>query len=105
MAATVYGVRSVIFSAAIVILFAGRYGGATAATRGYIKYKDPKVKVEERVEDLLARMTLPEKLGQMTQVDRFNYSFFPTGREIFTKYMIGMYKIISCYIYRRNSSN
>ncbi|VVB06652.1 unnamed protein product [Arabis nemorensis] len=89
MAATIYGVRSFFLSAAIVILFAGRYGGAAEATGGYIKYKDPKAPVEERVEDLLIRMTLPEKLGQMCQVDRFNFSFFPTGQEIFTKYMIG----------------
>jgi len=30
-------------------------------------YQDPQVCVEERVEDLLARMTLAEKIGQMTQ--------------------------------------
>ncbi|CAH2063056.1 unnamed protein product [Thlaspi arvense] len=89
MAATIYGVRNLFLLAAIVILFACRYGDATAAARGYIKYKDPQAPVEERVEDLLAQMTLPEKLGQMCQVDRFNYSFFPTGQEIFTKYMIG----------------
>ncbi|ESQ43803.1 hypothetical protein EUTSA_v10005832mg [Eutrema salsugineum] len=89
MAATIYGVKSIFLSAAVVILFASRYGGATAANRGYIKYKDPNAAVEERVEDLLTRMTLPEKLGQMCQVDRFNFSFFPTGPEIFTKYMIG----------------
>ncbi|AEE80382.1 putative glucan 1,3-beta-glucosidase [Arabidopsis thaliana] len=94
MAAAMFGVRSFFFSAVIVILFAGRYGEATAADRGYIKYKDPKVAVEERVEDLLIRMTLPEKLGQMCQIDRFNFSQVTGGvatvvPEIFTKYMIG----------------
>jgi len=87
----------------IVILFAGRYGEATAADRGYIKYKDPKVAVEERVEDLLIRMTLPEKLGQMCQIDRFNFSQVTGGvativPEIFTKYMIGMCGATSSYI-------
>lgn len=105
MATTIYGVRSFFLSAAIVILFAGRYGGAVEATGGYIKYKDPKAPVEERVEDLLIRMTLPEKLGQMCQVDRFNFSFFPTGPEIFTKYMIGMYKQRHCLLYIEIFSN
>ncbi|HYK89892.1 MAG TPA: glycoside hydrolase family 3 N-terminal domain-containing protein [Acidobacteriota bacterium] len=30
-------------------------------------YKDPKIGIEKRVEDLLARMTLDEKIGQMSQ--------------------------------------
>src|SRR5262245_9333380 len=33
-------------------------------------YKDPTAPVSERVNDLLARMTLDEKIGQMTQVER-----------------------------------
>jgi beta-glucosidase len=33
-------------------------------------YKDPDVCLAERVEDLLARMTLAEKIGQMTQAER-----------------------------------
>jgi len=32
-------------------------------------YRDPSLPVEQRVEDLLGRMTLPEKVGQMLQLD------------------------------------
>jgi beta-glucosidase len=32
-------------------------------------YRDPSLTVQERVEDLLGRMTLPEKVGQMLQLD------------------------------------
>ncbi|CAK8531142.1 unnamed protein product [Lathyrus sativus] len=35
-----------------------------------IKYKDPKQPIATRVKDLLSRMTLEEKIGQMTQIDR-----------------------------------
>ncbi|KAI4382198.1 hypothetical protein MLD38_008193 [Melastoma candidum] len=36
----------------------------------YVKYKDPSQTVEDRIDDLLARMTLAEKIGQMTQIER-----------------------------------
>jgi len=41
--------------------------GATSAQALYI-YQDPNYSVEDRVNDLLPRMTLDEKIGQMTQV-------------------------------------
>jgi beta-glucosidase len=34
-----------------------------------LRYRDPSLTVEERVDDLLGRMTLPEKVGQMLQLD------------------------------------
>ena len=34
-----------------------------------VPYRDPALSVEERVEDLLGRMTLPEKVGQMLQLN------------------------------------
>ena len=33
-------------------------------------YKNPTAPIEARVQDLLSRMTLEEKLGQMTQIER-----------------------------------
>ncbi|KAG6544037.1 hypothetical protein Mapa_014560 [Marchantia paleacea] len=38
-------------------------------------YKDSKQPVESRVQDLLSRMTLDEKIGQMTQIERYVANF------------------------------
>lgn len=48
------------------------------------RYLDPQQPIEARVEDLLARMTLAEKIGQMTQVEK--NSITP---EAVTTYFIG----------------
>ncbi|KAJ0013586.1 hypothetical protein Pint_20087 [Pistacia integerrima] len=36
----------------------------------YMKYKDPKQPISVRIKDLMKRMTLEEKIGQMTQIER-----------------------------------
>lgn len=36
----------------------------------YMKYKDPKQPINSRIRDLIGRMTLAEKIGQMTQIER-----------------------------------
>lgn len=51
----------------------------------YLKYKDPKQPVAVRVKDLLSRMTLAEKIGQMTQIERENAT-----ADVLAKYFIGM---------------
>lgn len=33
-------------------------------------YKDPAAPIESRIRDLLSKMTLKEKVGQMTQIER-----------------------------------
>jgi beta-glucosidase len=43
---------------------------ATEIDLGEVLYTDPSQPVEGRVEDLLKRMTLDEKIGQMTQVEK-----------------------------------
>ncbi len=53
-------------------------------------YKDPSQPVDVRVEDLLSRMTLEEKIGQMTQVENNSispYYLFPPSE--IAKYFIG----------------
>lgn len=36
----------------------------------YMKYKDPNKPLGRRIKDLMSRMTLEEKIGQMIQIDR-----------------------------------
>ncbi len=42
----------------------------TTSTEGSFVYKDPEQPIALRVKDLLSRMTLEEKIGQMTQIER-----------------------------------
>ncbi|GKV35595.1 hypothetical protein SLEP1_g43842 [Rubroshorea leprosula] len=50
----------------------------------YMKYKDPKQHLNVRIKDLMKRMTLEEKIGQMVQIDRSVAS-----NEVMKKYFIG----------------
>ena len=52
---------------------------------GAATYKNPEALIDNRVEDLLGRMTLAEKVGQMTQVD---YEFLQSEDDI-AKYHLG----------------
>ncbi|GFP93963.1 beta-glucosidase bogh3b [Phtheirospermum japonicum] len=51
----------------------------------YVKYKDPKQAVSVRVKDLVGRMTLEEKIGQMVQIDRVSAT-----PDIMKNYYIGI---------------
>ncbi|CAL0321616.1 unnamed protein product [Lupinus luteus] len=50
----------------------------------HLKYKDPKQPLNTRIKDLLGRMTLEEKIGQMVQIDRKVAS-----ADVVKKYFIG----------------
>jgi len=50
----------------------------------YVKYKDPKLSIDARVDDLVSRMTLEEKIGQMLQIER-KYA----SADLVKKYLIG----------------
>ncbi|XP_016456091.2 uncharacterized protein LOC107780083 [Nicotiana tabacum] len=56
--------------------------GVTEAV--YMKYKDPKQPLNVRIRDLMHRMSLEEKIGQMTQIERHLAS-----PEIMKNYFIG----------------
>ncbi|KAK9670244.1 hypothetical protein RND81_13G188900 [Saponaria officinalis] len=53
-------------------------------TEPYMRYKNKSQSIEVRVKDLLSRMTLEEKIGQMTQIDREVASF-----DVVNTYKIG----------------
>jgi len=66
----------------------------------YRKYKDPKVPLNRRIKDLMSRMTLEEKIGQMTQLERS-----VATPEAMAKYFIGKLLITlllksSSFLYR-----
>ncbi|XP_020210597.1 uncharacterized protein LOC109795486 [Cajanus cajan] len=50
----------------------------------YLKYKDPKAPLNDRITDLLKRMSLEEKIGQMTQIERS-----VATPDVMKKYFIG----------------
>jgi beta-glucosidase len=58
---------------------------STMGAEEHVLYKDPTKPVDKRVKDLLKRMTLEEKIGQMVQLERTNMT-----AEIMRKYYIGM---------------
>jgi beta-glucosidase len=70
--------RPVAVAAAVVVaLLPVGAAPATAADRA-LPYQDARMPVERRVADLLARMTLAEKIGQMTQAERSAVAGDPT---------------------------
>ncbi|MFG3253413.1 glycoside hydrolase family 3 protein [Streptomyces sp. NPDC048172] len=71
----------------VLALCAGAVGVAPAgADSGRAAYKDDRLSTGERVSDLLSRMTLDEKLGQMTQAER---GALAPQQEDLAKYGIG----------------
>ncbi|KAL7094247.1 hypothetical protein ACP275_11G090900 [Erythranthe tilingii] len=54
----------------IGVIVAVCYSTAIANAEQYMKYKDPKQPINKRIRDLMKRMTLEEKIGQMTQIER-----------------------------------
>lgn len=61
-------VSILIGSLTLFMLILGQLNGSLGEV-GSNNYKNPNQPIEARVEDLLSRMTLEEKVGQMTQID------------------------------------
>ncbi|CAN6286827.1 unnamed protein product [Urochloa humidicola] len=77
-------VRRPLATAVACLLVAAVFLPAAATAAEYVKYKDPKQPINERVQDLLSRMTLEEKIGQMSQIERANAT-----TEVIEKYFVG----------------
>jgi beta-glucosidase len=56
-----------VAAAAVLALWTGSAAGGALR----LPYENPRLPVSERVDDLLSRMTLEEKVGQMTQTERY----------------------------------
>ncbi|KAI3791636.1 hypothetical protein L2E82_05495 [Cichorium intybus] len=67
----------------LVILVMCCCSASMAATEN-MRYKDPKQPLNVRIKDLMKRMTLEEKIGQMTQIERSVAS-----ADVMQKYFIG----------------
>ncbi|CAN6465047.1 unnamed protein product [Victoria cruziana] len=66
----------------LVLVILASFGSIGFA--GTDRYKDPKAPLNRRIRDLMRRMTLEEKVGQMTQIDRV-----VATPDIVKKYFIG----------------
>jgi beta-glucosidase len=65
--------RPAVLAALVFGLIAAAIGlsaGSAAGQGAPLPYEDPSLPVNQRVNDLLSRMTLQEKVGQMTQTER-----------------------------------
>src|SRR3954466_1503573 len=62
--------RTTRLRTAVVIALA-TLAALPAAAAAKLPYQDPSLPVAQRVDDLLSRMTLAEKVGQMTQTERY----------------------------------
>ncbi|KAM3684999.1 hypothetical protein ACB098_11G087900 [Castanea mollissima] len=67
-----------------LILVSCCYASNMAKVTGYTAYTDPNQPIRIRIRDLMMRMTLQEKIGQMVQIERANAS-----AEIMNKFFIG----------------
>ncbi|XP_076934248.1 uncharacterized protein LOC143600439 [Bidens hawaiensis] len=73
-----------MWKASVLMIMIMCLWASMAAEAEYFKYKDPKQRIGVRIKDLMKRMTLEEKIGQMTQADRSVVS-----NDVIKKYFLG----------------
>jgi beta-glucosidase len=68
--------RRLLYAIAVIVtLAAGLQTARPTQMNATPPYKDPKLGLEQRIDDLLGRMTLDEKIGQMCQSSSFPHPF------------------------------
>jgi beta-glucosidase len=72
LAAALLAIAAVMLVAALGAPAVGAAGGQAAQADASLPYQDASLPIARRVDDLLGRMTLAEKIGQMTQAERAN---------------------------------
>jgi beta-glucosidase len=72
LAAALLAIGAVTLVAALGAPAVGAAGGQAAQADATAPYEDASLPISRRVDDLLSRMTLAEKIGQMTQAERAN---------------------------------
>lgn len=65
---------------------------AAATEAKYMKYRDARQPVSVRIKDLMSKMTLAEKIGQMTQIERS-----VATPDVMKKYFIGNVNRSACF--------
>jgi beta-glucosidase len=78
--ATLAAAAALAAPTALAVPGAGATSSTRAATHATLPYENPHLTVRKRVADLLSRMTLQEKIGQMTQAERA--SIGPNGEKV-----------------------
>src|SRR3954471_19406682 len=71
------GVAS-LAAAAAAVLTASAFAATPSGAETTLPYENADLPVQQRVDDLLSRMTLAEKVGQMTQAERAPIDGDPT---------------------------
>jgi beta-glucosidase len=62
---------ALLSAATLALAIAAGLAASSAGAADPLPYENPNLPVNERVDDLLGRMTLEEKVGQMTQTERY----------------------------------